>query len=478
MFDNPHPAPSDIPPSGVYFRRPSPPVATLAILAVCGVMYTLTVLAGGATNPDVLLSFGASYGPYIRGGEYWRLVMPMFLHVGILHLLINGYALYLLGRLLERVYGYALFTLIYVGCGIGSAALSMTLSNNESAGASGAIFGIAGVMLVAGYLRREAVPPHWGRAFGKGMIPFIVLNLALGFSIKRFFPIDNWAHVGGLVTGIVLALLIPPPPTESLTGALREQPFQALLLIPLIVVTLAMAAAGQDYRSARLETQLLLEGERLRAARQNALALQRFQEAARRAPNDERPHEELGSLYLQQNQAADAVREYEQALRITPGSTRAQLGLGLAYRQKGDLAQAHELFEKALGKNPTTAVGQEALADLCAEQKLYAEAVEHYEQTLRIEPNLAEAHNNLAWLYATSDDPNFRKPQEALEHARRAVELSRWKEPNFIDTLAEAFYANRNFSEAVKAETKALELDPQNREFEDHMARYRKAAGV
>jgi tetratricopeptide (TPR) repeat protein len=91
---------------------------------------------------------------------------------------------------------------------------------------------------------------------------------------------------------------------------------------------------------------------------------------------------------------------------------------------------------------------------------------------------MAEAHNNLAWLLATSEDPKFRDPRGALEHARRAVELTQWKIAEFVDTLAEAYYANKNFQEAVRTQVKTLELAPDNHEFQEHMARYRKAAGV
>ena len=96
----------------------------------------------------MLLNLGASYGPYMRRGEVWRLVMPMFLHGGWLHILGNSYALYILGPILERVYGYARYLTIYVAAGVGGASLSMTVSRDVSVGASGAIFGVAGAMLV------------------------------------------------------------------------------------------------------------------------------------------------------------------------------------------------------------------------------------------------------------------------------------------------------------------------------------------
>jgi membrane associated rhomboid family serine protease/Tfp pilus assembly protein PilF len=459
----------------VFVRRRYWPVATLVILALNFVVFLLMTLAGGSKNPDVLLNFGASYGPFFRRGEYWRAVMPMFLHIGLLHILVNSYALYILGPILERLYGYGRFALLYVACGIGSTMLSMSLSNHVAAGASGAIFGIAGAMLTTGYLHRDAIPPHWGRVFGKGILPFIVVNLAFGFSVRG---IDNWGHLGGLASGILLALFIPPPGHDLAPGPAPERPSQSLVMLPVFLVALAMVATANQYRITHEVTRLLTEGVRLRAAHQADRALERFEQAARRAPGDERPHEQMGSLYLEQKQYDKAVREYETAERLSPDSPQARIGLGLAYRLKGDLAKAQQIFEGVLGKNPRTADGQRVLADLYAEQKLYADAVAHYQEALRLEPNMAEAHNNLAWLYATSEDPKFRDPKAALEHAQRAVQLTQWKEPGFIDTLAEAYYAGGNYREAVKAQEKTLELEPDNQEYQEHMARYRQAAGA
>jgi rhomboid protease GluP len=474
MSDQPIPVPAATPEPPV-IRRRYLRVATLVILALNVVVFFLMELSGGSKNLEVLLDFGASYGPYIRRGEYWRLVMPMFLHIGLLHLLVNTYALYILGPLLERVYGYGRFALLYVACGVGGSFLSMTLSPNPAAGASGAIFGIAGAMLVTGYLHREAVPGRWGRAFGRGILPFIVLNLALGWSVRN---IDNWGHLGGLVTGMLLSALLPPPRLDWALGSPAEEPSQAAVIVPMVVVALALAATVEHHRTSRVMARLLNESARLRIAGQNERALERVREAARLAPRDERPHEELGSLYLQQGRVAEAIREYEEARRLSPDSPRAQLGLALAYRQKGDLAKSQAMFEAVFGKNPDDAEGHRVLADLCAEQKQYPEAIQHYQAALGLDPNDAAAHNNLAWLLATSEDQRFRNPRQALEHAQRAVELSQWKEATFIDTLAEAHYANGDFAEAVRVQGQALKLEPKRQEFQEHMARYRKAAGV
>ena len=136
-----------------------------------------------------------------------------------------------------------------------------------------------------------------------------------------------------------------------------------------------------------------------------------------------------------------------------------------------------------LSKNPKSAEGgrllaatQLQLADLYANQKLYGDAIKAYQQALRLAPDFAEAHNDLAWLYATCDDPKFRDPKAALNHAQRAVDLTRWKDGGAIDTLAEAHFASGDYQQAVEIQKKALALEPDNKELQEHMARYRKAA--
>ncbi len=455
--------------------RRSWPIATFVILALNLLIFLLETYAGGSEKTGVLLDFGAAYGPYFRRGEYWRLVMPIFLHIGWGHLLGNSYALFFLGPLLERVYGYGRYAAIYVAAGMGSALLSMTVSTNISAGASGAICGIAGAILVTGYLHRDAVPPRWGRSFGKGIIPFIVLVLASGYWAHG---IDNWGHLGGLASGILLALVIPPPEHVRVPGEIVESPSQGMVVLPVVVVLLAMAGTGEHYRTTQAVNRLLAEGSRFATARKYDRALQSFQEAARRAPHDERPHEQLSALYLAQKQYDQALRECEEAIRLDPDDPEAQLRLGMVYRLKGDLPKAQQIFEKVLGKSPQTAEGQRLLADLYAEQKLYPEAIAHYAEALRLEPAMAAAHNNLAWLYATCEDLKYRDPEAALAHAQLAVELTQWKESEFIDTLAEAYFVNEDFQKAVDTQRKALALDPDNPDLQEHMARYRKAASI
>jgi len=250
------------------------------------------------------------------------------------------------------------------------------------------------------------------------------------------------------------------------------------VIIPLAVVALAMGTAVEHYRTTRVLTRLIRESRTLSATGHKEDAIKRAQEAARVAPRDERPHEELGSLYTEQGRLDEALREYEEARRLNPLSSGALRGLARAYLHRGDSAKAVKIFEEILGDDARTAEGQRALGDLYAEEKLYGEAIQSYQESLRLNPDDPVSHNNLAWLLATSEDAQFRDPKRALEHAQKAVALDGWKEASFIDTLAEALFANGKYDEAVRTQTQALKIDPKNAEYQGHMARYRKAAGV
>jgi membrane associated rhomboid family serine protease len=147
--------------------------------------------------------------PCIGTGQWWRLFTAMFLHIGVLHLTLNSWALYLFGREAEQLYGRVRFLAIYLLAGLGGSVASMTIMpglDHVSAGASGAIFGIIGVLL-AYYFRYRNQLGAAGRAQLYNMAAVAALNLFLSSQIQN---IDNWAHLGGLIGGTVLGLLLAP----------------------------------------------------------------------------------------------------------------------------------------------------------------------------------------------------------------------------------------------------------------------------
>src|SRR5208282_3998287 len=190
-----------------------------------------------------------------------------------------------------------------------------------------------------------------------------------------------------------------------------------------------------------------------------------------------------GTYYLRQKKIDQAIQEFQEAIRLTEGDDQPRLKLGVAYELKGDPQKAKQILESVLGNNPKNDRGKELLAenqvllaDLYGQQKLYDKAIKAYQQALLFEPNFPVAHNNLAWLYATCDDPKYRDPAAALDHAKIAVKLTQGQQGDFLDTLAEACYVNGNFREAVEVEKAALALQPDNKELQEHMVRYRQAA--
>jgi rhomboid protease GluP len=171
----------------------------------------------------VLLAYGAKLNSLINEQhEWWRFVTPMFVHVNLPHVLINMYSLWVVGPYVEKLYGSAKFIVFWVLTGIaGVVASYLTVrpalavgpgrflfksSDVLSAGASGALFGLVGVLFVFGIKFRRELPEGFKRAFGTGMLPIIMINLFIGYLGRGF--IDNAAHLGGLASGAILALAV------------------------------------------------------------------------------------------------------------------------------------------------------------------------------------------------------------------------------------------------------------------------------
>jgi membrane associated rhomboid family serine protease len=205
----------------------------------------------GTEDPRVLLLFGAKFNSLINQGEWWRLVTPVFLHIGVLHLFVNMYSLFMLGPYVERLYGSARFVFFWVATGVAGVAASYFASSvggkpgvigqflfrggdGPSAGASGALFGLVGVLFVFGIKYRHELPDGFKRAFGLGMLPTILINLVIGYTIPF---IDNAAHVGGLAAGMLFALVVGyKRPGERSSVAFTWHALQ--------VVALALVVAG------------------------------------------------------------------------------------------------------------------------------------------------------------------------------------------------------------------------------------------
>ena len=230
-----------------YFGRARPgaftPLVTYAIIAVTSLVSFATLNTGPAG--DQLLNLLALDKPLVSAGEYWRLLTVTLVHGGLLHLLMNMYALWIVGPLAEALYGRAMFLGIYLTSGLGASIASYLFFANPSVGASGAIFGLFGLVFAATFFHKPLLRAQ-ARALTSQIGMLIVLNLIIGFGIGGFARIDNAAHVGGLLVGGWLGFLIAPRGAATLSSLWQRNETSAEprpLLGPLLRV-LGIVALG------------------------------------------------------------------------------------------------------------------------------------------------------------------------------------------------------------------------------------------
>lgn len=181
-------------------------IFTNIISLICILMYVIVGVYGNNFfnfDANVLAKFGANNILLIKNGEMWRLLTCAFLHVGLIHLVVNMYSLRVIGPSVEGLIGKGKFVFIYLISAISASLMSLVFvdSNIVSVGASGAIFGLMGALLYFGYHYRL----YLNDAIKTQIIPVILFNLIIGFMMPG---IDNGAHIGGLIGGYLATMAI------------------------------------------------------------------------------------------------------------------------------------------------------------------------------------------------------------------------------------------------------------------------------
>ncbi|MBC7683363.1 MAG: rhomboid family intramembrane serine protease, partial [Ferruginibacter sp.] len=178
----------------------------------------------------------------------WRLLTAAFVHSGIVHLVMNMLGLWAMGQTAERIYGHRMFSGIYLGSALVASALSLHFSaqNTISVGASGAVFGLAGVVLVAVLRYRDTLPRLFGKQMLRGIGFFVVYSLVQGYLQTG---VDNAAHVGGLLAGALMGFILPVRP-DLLRVRPQARGLLALAAVAALVVGLAVLAppAAVDFQ--------------------------------------------------------------------------------------------------------------------------------------------------------------------------------------------------------------------------------------
>jgi rhomboid protease GluP len=222
------------------------PITTTLVGMNVAVFVVMVLMGVSPTQPTVaqLLKWGANWGPLSLGAEPWRMLASNYIHVGIIHIALNMWCLWNLGSLAERVFDPWTYVLIYTACGLaGSLASLWWHPMVTGAGASGAIFGLAGALIAALYLGHLPISRQAMRSTLKSLLTFAGYNLFFG-AVAR--GIDNSAHIGGLLAGLALGALLAKhlmQPPEVRDGW-RRGVFVAAAVLLFLVFLVVKHASG------------------------------------------------------------------------------------------------------------------------------------------------------------------------------------------------------------------------------------------
>ncbi|MBV9507940.1 MAG: rhomboid family intramembrane serine protease [Acidobacteriia bacterium] len=202
---------------------PQAQFTTIVILVINFGLFIATVLysmKGGngsaflGIDPQTLFNFGAKYPPYIRAGQWWRLVTAGFLHGGVLHILMNSWVLFDVGAQVEEIYGTSRLLVIYFASTVAGFYLSTLWSRAISVGASAALMGLIGAMIALSMHHRSAMTTAIRGTYIRWVVYILLIGLLPGIGI------DNAAHIGGLAAGFGVAYAAGLP---SAVPSAREQ---------------------------------------------------------------------------------------------------------------------------------------------------------------------------------------------------------------------------------------------------------------
>jgi len=389
-----------------------PAGATYALLAInIGVFIVMVASGVSFMSPDTgqVLRWGADYGPYTLGGQYWRLITAMFLHFGIIHLAGNMWCLWSLGQLTEKLLGSISVLGLYLLTGIGASLLSLCWDPMRvSAGASGAIFGIAGALISVLYFGQLGLQPEGRRKLLGYVVRFAFINLFFGLKGH----IDNMAHLGGLVTGLIIGLVL----ARTFNFAPDERPARRRMIfvysaIVLLVLFVPVAKAKQYAVE-------FGQGETALDHNDPNAAIAHLQKYVAARPDDAIGHALLGSAFQQAERFDEAASEFERSLAIEPDYPYAQVSLARIYAYQKKTDKALELFARGMPRAEPEAPAFYMYAIALRDAGKLPDAESKVRRAIELDPKYSPAHKLLAEILALQG-----KNAEAVAEQNRVEEL-------------------------------------------------------
>ena len=397
--------------------------------------------SGSVMNfPAKALLFGANYGPYTLTGQWWRLVTYMFLHGGALHIAFNMWCLWDLGALCESLYGRFTFGAIYLITGVAGGLASVAWNPGVlSVGASGAIFGLAGALIASFYLGEFSLPSFAIRGTLMSLVVFAGFNLFFGGVVGG---VDNAAHIGGLVSGLILGALIAKVAPQA--DAVRRASVIA-------VVALLVTAAGvgvRQWRSPQMRTALSFQA--LGGSQGDPVA--RLKMIVQQDPNLAPAHFALAQAYFEQQKFPEAEAEFKRVVELQPKSARARFDLGMTYLNEKRPEEAKAAFSEMLAQGANTGEAHYGIALSLAMEEKYQDAINEFKAAIKDGADVSGIDSEMGYSYA-----KLKMYDDAIASYLKEKEKS-GDNPDLENALADAYQAKGMAKEAQEARSKASQL--------------------
>jgi membrane associated rhomboid family serine protease/cytochrome c-type biogenesis protein CcmH/NrfG len=382
---------------------PAAPVVTYTLIAINIAVFVIEIAKGAGfdtMSPDLAVRLGANYGPMTLAGQWWRLLSAMFLHFGFLHVFMNMFILLSLGSLAERLMGRAAFSVLYFATGLAGGLASLAVHPQlVSAGASGAVFGVAGGLI--SYLLFKKAPVDFAKA--KKQLTSLGIFLLYNFVYSLRPGIDMMAHLGGVVSGLVIAAALPrflkAPGAETIPTPLHEQTSTNKRVFAVGIVC-ALAIVGGAFAITRADADRTFVQSALSQidAGKSADVIPKLEDISKRKPDMALAHFALGAAYLRTKKYPEAVRELSQAQKLAPNDALTLNQLGAAYLNLEDYDNAITIFRLAVQSDPHESHNFLGLAEALSAKGQNGDAVEMARKAVAAGPNEAEPHSILGQL--------------------------------------------------------------------------------
>jgi rhomboid protease GluP len=393
--------------------------------------------------------WGANYGPLTLSGQWWRLLTYMFLHHDILHIAFNMWCLWDLGALCESLYGRWTFLSIYLFTGAAGGLASVAWHPWAlSVGASGAIFGLAGALVASLALGEFSLPGVVIRTTLRSLVFFVAINVFFGYGFNlfggSFGRIDNAAHAGGLVSGLVLGAMIAiaAPDRDHRAPRLGVLVFAVLLLTGSAYGVLRWRGAPFRFeRTAEMNLDRTIAG--LRAEIQ-------------RNPKNASTHYSLAQAYFARQQFPEGESELKRVLDLQPQNVDAQIDLGSAYLNDRQPKEAQEVFTRLLAQDQNNVDAHVGLGMSLADEQDHQSAIREYQSALQIDPKVRGVLYRMGISQAQLKEYDDAIASYVKERDQNG------DDPELETALANAYQAKGMAQQAQQARDKAAQLESQN----------------